>query len=62
MPGWMTAKEAMEYLRVSRATFYRLINAGKITPYQLEGTDDKRYKREELDQLLTPVPKEPADE
>jgi len=57
MPTWLTAKEAMDYLRVSKATFYRLIRAGKITVYALDGTDDKRYRQDDLDALLKPLPK-----
>lgn len=59
---WMTANQAMEYLQVSRSTFYRLIKAGKITAYALDGTDDKRYKRDELDGLFKAIsePQEPT--
>jgi len=61
MPTWLTAKQAMEYLKVSKATFYRLVKAGKIQAYSLAGTDEKRYRESELDALLEPVPTEQAD-
>ncbi len=30
-----TVKEAMEYLRISRPTLYRLINQGKLKPVKI---------------------------
>lgn len=58
---WMTTKEAMEYLRVSRSTLYRLVRNGKVTRYALDGTDEGRFKREELDLLLTPTKENTAE-
>lgn len=58
MPVWLTPKQAMEYLKVSKATFYRMVKDGRITAYALAGTDDKRYRQDELDSLLTPIPRE----
>jgi excisionase family DNA binding protein len=56
MPAWLTTKEAMAYLKIrSRTTFYRLISEGKVRPYTISGTDEKRYLQEELDQLLVPA-------
>lgn len=52
---WMTPKEAMAYLKVSRSTFYRMLGAGQLKPYQIAGTDKKRYRLEDLEALLTPV-------
>lgn len=60
--SWLKPKEAIEYLGISKATFYRMVKDGRITAYALAGTDDKRYKLEELDRLLTPLPPEPADQ
>ncbi len=56
-PVWMTPKQAMEHLRISKATFYRMVRDGRIIPYALAGTDDKRYRQDELDTLLAPLPK-----
>lgn len=58
MPEWLTGTEAIKYMKIARATFYRLVKEGKITPYYLPGVADPRYKREELDALFTPAPKE----
>jgi excisionase family DNA binding protein len=58
VPIWLAAKEAMEYLRISKATFYRMVRDGRITAYQIAGTSEKRYQQEELDRLLTPIPKD----
>lgn len=58
MTVWLTPKEAMAYLKVSKSTFYKLVREGRVTAYTLAGTDDKRYKQEELDALLTPAPRE----
>lgn len=54
---WLTVKEAAEYLRVSRATLYRMISDGRVKAYELPGSARKRFKRDELDALFTPVPK-----
>lgn len=58
MPTWLTGKEAIAYLNVSKPTFYRLVKEGKITPYYLPGVADPRYKQEDLDALFTPAPKD----
>lgn len=54
---WLTPKEAMGYLKVSRSTFYRMIRSGRIIAYNLAGTDEKRFRQDELDALLTPAPR-----
>lgn len=58
MPSWLTAKQAMDYLKISKATFYRMVKDGRIKAYGLAGTEDKRYREDELDALLTPIPAE----
>lgn len=60
--GWLTAKQAMTYLSVSRSTFYRMLKDGRLTAYNLAGTDEKRFRQEDLDALLTPAPREEGDE
>lgn len=52
---WLTGTEAIKHMRIGRATFYRLVKEGKITPYGLPGVADPRYKQEELDALYTPI-------
>lgn len=58
---WLTPKEAMDYLKVSRSTFYRMLRDGRLSAFQITGTDEKRFRQEDLDaQLtqLTPAPRE----
>jgi excisionase family DNA binding protein len=46
---WLTTKEAMAYLKLkSRTTFYRLVGEGRIRAYVINGTDEKRYKQEQV--------------
>jgi excisionase family DNA binding protein len=46
----LTSKEAMEYLSMSKATFYRYIKNGKIPQH---GLDQKRYfKQSELNNVI----------
>jgi excisionase family DNA binding protein len=59
---WLTPKEAMEYLKVSRSPFYRMLRDGRLTAYNLAGTDEKRFRSEDLDALLTPAPRDQTDE
>lgn len=58
LPVWLTVKEAAEYLRVSKATLYRMIADGRVKAYEIPGSSRKRFKREELDALLAPAPKQ----
>jgi len=52
----LTSGEALSYLGISRATFWRLIRRYDVARYQIP-TRGKRvfFKREELDQLRQPV-------
>ncbi|MBR9861566.1 helix-turn-helix domain-containing protein [bacterium] len=47
---YLTAKEAAQYLNVSRRTIQRIVDAGKCKAYQ----DGRllRFKREDLDQYM----------
>jgi excisionase family DNA binding protein len=46
----LTSKEAMKYLSMSRATFYRYVKNGKIPQY---GLDERRYyKQSEIDNAI----------
>jgi len=48
--AYFTAKEAMEYLEISSATFRRYVRDGKIAPYSAIGTSHL-YNLDELREL-----------
>ena len=48
-----TTEEAMVYLRVSRSTLYRMVQAGNLKYYKLP-RGGKRFKRDDLDAILIP--------
>lgn len=50
----MTLDEAAAYLKVSKPTIYRLCAEGRLPFYKLAGSGYRRFKRSELDALLTP--------
>ena len=55
-PTWLTVPEAAAYLRVSRATLYRLC-AARLVPYHtLPGSGRRRFQRDELDAAMTAAP------
>jgi excisionase family DNA binding protein len=49
---WFTPDEAADYLRVSRATVYRLSEEGRLPFSEIEGGRGRRYRIEDLRQLL----------
>jgi excisionase family DNA binding protein len=51
---WMTLEEAAAYLKVSKPTIYRLCSERRLAFYKLAGTGGRRFKRSDLDALLTP--------
>lgn len=51
---WLTAPEAREYLKVSKATLYNLMKDGRLPFYYIAGTRQRRVKRSDLDALLQP--------
>jgi len=51
---WMTLAEAATYLRVSKPTVYRLCSAKQLRYYKLAGTGARRFKKADLDALMTP--------
>ena len=51
---WMTVAEAMAYLRVSRATLYRLSADGRLPYYTVGSARDRRFRRRDLDAALLP--------
>jgi len=48
-----TTEEAMVYLRISRSTLYRMVQAGDLKYYKLP-RGGKRFKRDDLDGILVP--------
>ena len=50
--AWLTMPQAQEYLKVSRTTLYRLMDAGTLPFYRITGTRQRRFKRSDLDQLM----------
>jgi excisionase family DNA binding protein len=48
-----TTEEAMVYLRVSRSTLYRMVQAGDLKYYKLP-RGGKRFRKEDLDKLMVP--------
>lgn len=54
LTDWLTISEAAAYLKVTRNTLYRWCEAGRLRYYELESGGGRRFKREDLDQLLRP--------
>jgi len=50
----MTVAEAMAYLRVSRATLYRLMADERLPYFTVGATKDRRLRRHDLDAALLP--------
>ena len=50
---WLRAKEAAEYLKVTPATIYRWCDDGVLPYHELKTGGGRRFKREDLDALLT---------
>lgn len=56
---YFTRQEAIDYLRLGRKKFWEMECNGEISVYYLGDTTSskmKRYKREELDRILTRAP------
>jgi excisionase family DNA binding protein len=51
---WLTLAQAAAYLKVSKPTLYRFCGVGCLPFYKLAGTGQRRFKRSDLDALLTP--------
>jgi len=48
--GYLTTREVMEYLKISRTTVYRLIEDGKLAPKKIRNTN--RFKFSEIKRIL----------
>lgn len=51
---WMTKAEAAEYTRVVVDTIDRWVREEKITRYKIGDSQSVRFRRDELDALMTP--------
>lgn len=54
MNDFLTVNEASEFVRVSRATLYRLVEANKLLIYRVGGGKRTFFKRSELLDLFQP--------
>jgi excisionase family DNA binding protein len=57
MTDYMTKQEAADYLRVSCATIDRYVRQGHLRAYRISG-GSRRFKAEEVQNLITAEPKE----
>lgn len=53
MADWLTAREAAAYLKVDRTTIYRYCEQGLLNFYDLKTGGGRRFKKEDLDMLLS---------
>lgn len=53
-PGWFSQRLGARYLGISEDTFIRLRARGKIKAWYLPGVHDARFKRADLDRLMSP--------
>jgi excisionase family DNA binding protein len=56
MSEWLTIQEAMQRLKISRATIYRWAKAGRLTIHQL-GPRSPRIGREDIERLEEEAPR-----
>jgi len=51
---WFSPRQALAYLSISKATFYKAVHEGKLPLYKLDLKDSKlvRVKKVDLDQLF----------
>ena len=59
-PALVTFKEAMEFLRVSRSTLYRLMWSGQLRGYKV-GSAWRFYHQDLLDAVATPAMQRRSD-
>lgn len=55
---WLNLQDAAKYLAVSRATMYRLLEAGHVRGHELPGVRGLRFRSEELDAVPSPAERE----
>jgi len=59
-PALLTFKEAMDFLRVSRSTLYRLMWSGQLRGYKVESAW-RFYHQDLLDAVATPTTQRRTD-
>jgi len=52
---WMTRRETAVHLRVDPKTVDRYVREGKLTKYSLAGGPVVRFRRDEVEGLVSPV-------
>ena len=52
---WMTKQEAAAHLRVSPVTLDRYVREGLVTKYVIGSKQSPRFRRTELDAIVTPA-------
>lgn len=58
MEDFVTVDEATQLTKLSRATIYRMVEAGKLTPYKFGGGKRTFFRRSDLEALYQPVTNE----
>ena len=58
---WYTIDESAGYLRVSRRTMYKLIHDGQLAAYRVGTGGHRRFRRDDLERLMSPEQSEPTD-
>ena len=52
---WLNVKEAAAYLGVSRQTLYKLLAAGKLRYFEIDGVQGKKLQQKDLDALFREI-------
>jgi excisionase family DNA binding protein len=55
MDNFVSVNDAIKLTQLSRATLYRMVDAGKLTLYKPGGAKRSFFKRTELEALFQPV-------
>jgi hypothetical protein len=55
-PAFITEKQSLGLLQISRATFRRMRAAGDVTTFSIFGTTMRRYRRSEIEALIRAEP------
>lgn len=52
---WLTTREVLDLLKISRSTLYRWIGLGLVTRYRAPESTVIRFRSDEVRSLLTPA-------